>query len=161
MELRLKNTLKRCGHIVCAAALLSVPVTLAVTSAPIAEAQAVGNAKMHGIVADPTGAIIPGATLVATRLESDTSTTATSSDTGRYVLPNLPDGAYAIRITAPGFQTYNRTGIALQVSNDVEVNAPMTIGATDTVINVDASATAPDSGRLAGVEMSDEPATGN
>ena len=63
MKLKLKDTLNRCGRILSAAAVLSVPVTFAVVAAPMAEAQAVANAKMHGTVTDPTGAIIPGATI--------------------------------------------------------------------------------------------------
>ena len=32
-----------------------------------------------------------------------------------------------------------QTGIVLQVSNDLEVNAHLSVGATDTVVNVEAS----------------------
>ena len=45
-----------------------------------------------------------------------------------------------IKVTAPGFQTYSRTGIVLQVSNDLEITAPLSIGSTDSVVNVEAGA---------------------
>jgi len=45
-----------------------------------------------------------------------------------------------VRITAPGFQTYVRTGIVLQVNNDADLDARLSVGATDTVVNVEAGA---------------------
>ena len=113
---------------------------LLVLHAPTAIAQAVANAKIHGIVTDQSGAVVPKATVVATQIESGQSSTAVSSDSGEYVLPSLPVGAYVVKITAPGFQTYSRTGVVLQVSNDIEVNAPLTVGSTDIVVNVEAGA---------------------
>lgn len=102
-------------------------------------AQAVASAKMHGTVTDSTGAVVPNATVVATQIESGTSVTAVSSESGGFLLPNLPVGSYKLRITATGFQTYTRTGIVLQVSNDAEVNAPLSLGSSDIVVNVDAT----------------------
>jgi hypothetical protein len=103
-------------------------------------AQAVANAKMHGTVSDPTGAIIPNATVVATRLESGAVSTVVSSESGSFTLPNLPVGAYSVKITAAGFETYSRTGIVLQVSNDAEVSAVLAIGSAETVVTVEAGA---------------------
>ncbi len=117
-------------------AFLSVPVL----AGREATAQAVSNAKLHGVVTDSSGAVIPNATIIATQTESGQSATATSSESGSFLLPNLPVGAYAIKITAPGFQTYSRTGIVLQVSNDLEIDAPLSIGSTDTVISVNSGA---------------------
>ncbi len=142
----LKNRRDRRNHLqplltkaLCTLAGSALGVSLLI-SAPSAMAQAVSNAKIHGTVTDNTGAVIPKATIVATQTELGQSVTAIASDSGEYILPNLPVGAYVIKVTAPGFQTYSRTGIVLQVSNDLEVLVPMTIGSTDTVVNVDASA---------------------
>ncbi len=115
-------------------------VSLFVVSVGHAFAQAVSSAKIHGVVKDDSGAVIPKATIVATQIESGQSSTAVSSDSGEYILPSLPVGAYVIKVTAPGFQTYSRTGVVLQVSNDLQIDAPMTVGSTDAVINVEAGA---------------------
>ena len=105
-----------------------------------AGAQAVSNAKIHGLVTDTSGAVIPKAIITATQVASGQSLTAVSSASGEYVLANLPVGDHVVKVTAPGFQTYNRTGVVLQVSNDLEVDAPLAIGSTDTVVNVEAGA---------------------
>ncbi len=65
--------------------------------------------------------------------------TAVSSDSGDYVLPALPLESFGIKISAPGLQTTVQTGIDLQASNDLEVNAHLSVGATNTVVNVEAS----------------------
>ena len=109
-------------------------------SALLARAQAVSNAKMHGVITDATGAVVPNAMVTATQTESAQTFTTVSSSSGEYILPNLAVGAYAVKITAPGFQTYNRTGILLQVSNDLAVHAPLTLGSTESVVNVEAGA---------------------
>ena len=120
--------------------LLVASATLSLLSLRCAMAQAVSSAKIHGVVTDVSGAVVPNATVVATQVGSGQSVTAVSSATGDFTLPNLPVGDYVLKFTAAGFQTYSRTGIVLQVSNDLEVNAPLTIGSTDTVVNVEAGA---------------------
>jgi hypothetical protein len=105
-----------------------------------AMAQAVSNAKIHGVVTDNSGAVVPQATITATQVASGQSLSAVSSASGEYVLANLPVGDYVVKVTAPGFQTYSRTGVVLQVSNDLEVDTPLTVGSTDTVVNVEAGA---------------------
>ena len=126
---------------VCLGTLARLTLTLSsIVTLEHAMAQAVSNAKIHGVVTDNTGAVIPKATVVATQTGSGQSSTALSSDSGEYILPNLPVGDYILNFTAPGFQTYKRTGVVLQVSNDLVVNAPLTIGSTDMVVNVEAGA---------------------
>jgi hypothetical protein len=103
-------------------------------------AQAVSSAKMHGTVTDNTGAVISGASVVATQTASGATATAVTTDSGNYVLSNLPVGAYTVKVTAAGFQAYSRTGIVLEVSNDAEVDAPLTVGSADMTISVNGTA---------------------
>ena len=126
---------ERVSGLLCLAA-----VSATMVLAPAARAQAVSNARMHGVVTDATGAVVPGASVTATQTESGQTAKAITASDGSYTLPALSVGMYTVKIMAPGFQTYNRTGILLQVSNDLEVNAPLTIGATDTIVNVESSA---------------------
>ncbi|MFC6647189.1 carboxypeptidase regulatory-like domain-containing protein [Granulicella cerasi] len=95
---------------------------------------------MHGTIADSTGAVISGATIVATQTESGATVTAVSGDNGSYTLPNLPVGPYTVKVTAAGFQAFSRTGIVLQVSNDAEVDIPLAVGSAETTVTVNAAA---------------------
>jgi hypothetical protein len=122
----------RCILLACVTAFLMCTAT--------AFSQAVANGRMHGEVTDSSGAAIPGAVVTATQTESGTTATATASSTGSYTLPNLQVGPYTVTVSAPGFQTYQQSGIVLQVSNDVEVNAGLKVGETSTTITVVAGA---------------------
>ncbi len=62
-------------------------------SSPAVSGQAVANAKMHGTVTDTTGAIVPGATVEATRLDTGAVSRAAATEAGDFTLPNLPVGS--------------------------------------------------------------------
>ena len=67
-------------------------------------AQAVANAQMHGLITDPTGAVVAGVQIKATQKETGQVRTTVSGGDGSYVLPNLPVGPYALEATAQALQ---------------------------------------------------------
>jgi hypothetical protein len=103
-------------------------------------AQAVANAQISGVVADPSGAVVPGAKVTATQTDMGLVRTTLSSSSGTYALPNLPIGPYRLEVAASGFTTYVRTGIVLQVSNNVEINVTLQVGAVTQEVKVSADA---------------------
>ena len=94
----------------------------------VARAQAVNNAQIHGVVQDPSGAVVPGAKITAKQADTGRLQTATSGTDGAYLLPGLPVGAYSLEVAAPTFKKYLQTGIVLEVGQNVEINVPLTIG---------------------------------
>ena len=77
-----------------------------------AAAQSTGTLK--GQVTDPSGAVVPGATVAI--LQSGGAThSAKTSNNGTYEIGNLPPGAYTVTANAQGFTVF--------VQNDVQVNA--------------------------------------
>src|SRR5580698_7380562 len=88
----------------------------------MALAQAVNNAQIRGVIADPSGAVIPGATVVATSASTGSVHSTVSGADGTYVLADLQIGGYTIEVTATGFNKYRQTGIVLQVGQNVQVN---------------------------------------
>src|ERR1700753_3219785 len=71
------------------------------------------TARIKGIVTDPTGAVVPNATITATNVATGVVSTTTSSSTGDYRFQALPIGTYSINVTAPGFKAFSATGIVL------------------------------------------------
>ena len=55
-------------------------------AAPLARAQAVSNAKMHGVITAATGAVVPNAAVIATQTESAQTFTTVSSSSGEWCL---------------------------------------------------------------------------
>ena len=103
-------------------------------------AQAVANATMHGVVTDGTGAAVVNAQIKATQIDTGQSQSTQSADDGSYMLPNLPVGPYRITVTAPSFKSYTQSGITLQVGNNVQINAALTLGAITQSVEVSANA---------------------
>src|SRR5665213_1497355 len=102
--------------------------------------QAVANSEIHGIVQDATGAVIAGAQIRATQIETGRVQQATSGSDGIYSLPNLPVGDYRINAVLQGFKSYSHSGIILQVGNNVQVNIVLEIGSVSDHVDVSADA---------------------
>ena len=105
-----------------------------------AHAQAVNNAQIHGTVTDPTGAVVPNATIKATHVATGKTHTVTSGTAGDYFLTNLEVGAYTIDVQASGFERYVQTGITLQVGDNVDLDVVMKVGAVTQSVEVTAGA---------------------
>ena len=75
-----------------------------------ARGQAVNNAQIHGTVTDPTGAVVPNATIQATHVATGTVRTAATGSSGDYVLTNLAVGAYSIEVKASWFRALRANG---------------------------------------------------
>jgi len=103
-------------------------------------AQAVANATIHGVVTDGTGAAVVNAQIKATQIDTGQSQSTQSGADGSYMLPNLPVGPYRITIMAPSFKSYTQSGITLQVGNNVQINAALTLGAVTQSVEVSANA---------------------
>src|SRR5689334_16473139 len=73
--------------------LLTLPVT----------AQTGSTGSIAGVVSDPSGAVVPAATVTITDRSTGTKRTTTTTDTGRYVFPNVDPGVYDVSITKQGF----------------------------------------------------------
>jgi len=114
--------------------------SLALSAGISAFAQAVNNAQIHGLVQDPSGAVVPKAQIQATNVSTGTTQSTISGDGGSFVLPDLQVGNYSLEVTAPGFSKYRQTGIVLQVGQNVQVNVTMHVGVATQEVRVSADA---------------------
>ena len=89
-------------------------LVLFVTTAGPARADVTGS--ILGIVRDPTGAVIPGASVTATNLDTNQARTTTADAAGEYRILALPVGRYRIEASNAGFQKFIATGIELTVN---------------------------------------------
>src|ERR1700755_3050868 len=85
---------------------LTAPVAVSATlllSLPTVRAQQLAAATLRGVVTDPQGAVIPGATVKATNTAAAEARETTTNGEGVSVLSNLPPGDYELRVEASGF----------------------------------------------------------
>ena len=79
--------------------------------------EAGATAALYGIIFDPNGAVIPGATITLTNLETREVTSAYSDGSGEYRFPSLSPGTYNLNAQAKGFASSDVPMITLR-SND-------------------------------------------
>ncbi|HUN83278.1 MAG TPA: carboxypeptidase-like regulatory domain-containing protein [Terracidiphilus sp.] len=118
---------------------LLIPVFFAVTCVA-AFAQA--NSDVTGIVTDQTGAVVAGASITLTDPATAVTKSTISSDTGLYDIPGLNAAKYNMKVTAKGFQTFEQTGIVVDISRSFRVDVKLTIGAETQTVTVEANALA-------------------
>lgn len=81
-----------------------------------------------GIVTDPNGAVIPGATVTIQNVETNVTSTATTNNEGAYSFPLLLPGRYKVSATASSFQTSVRESLQLNVDGRLNVDFQLQIG---------------------------------
>ncbi len=106
---------------------------------PTASAQEF-RGTISGAVADPTGAVVPGATVTVRETSTGTVNKTTSDSAGQYVVPFLLPGTYSISVTASGFEQTVRNGITLESQAHPIVNMTLQVGETDQTVTVNAEA---------------------
>src|SRR2546430_3256539 len=87
-----------------------------------ARTMAQSTAQVSGVVTDQSGAILPGVEVKVMQTETGITRSVVTNETGSYALPNLPIGPYRLEATLPGFRTYVRTGVVLQVGSNPVLN---------------------------------------
>jgi hypothetical protein len=91
--------------------------------------------SISGAVVDQTGAVVPGATIRLINVGQQTTFKAISDQEGLYAFPNLPVGRYELTISATGFTTQRKRGLAVDTDSSTRVDIRLTIETvTDTVI---------------------------
>src|SRR5207249_4467971 len=113
-----------------------------------------GNfARILGTVTDPTGAVIPGATVSIIDKDRGLARTLTTEEAGLYNAPNLIPGTYTVRAELPGFKRLDRENVVVEVGSEIRVDLTIepgqqgeTVTASEAIPLVDTT-----SGTLGGV----------
>ncbi|HYG99953.1 MAG TPA: TonB-dependent receptor [Terriglobales bacterium] len=93
-----------------------------------------------GVVKDPTGAVIPNATVTITNTDKNVVIrSVTTSTGGDYVAPLLPIGHYSVSATAAGFKKVSHTGIELNVNDKLTINLILQVGGSTEEVSVEAN----------------------
>jgi len=123
----------------CAALLLFLP--LAIASPGFAQGRAT-SADLTGLVKDPTGAVVPGAKVTATNLETDLERVAITDAVGRFDIPAVPPGPYRVRIELAGFRPHVLERLELTLGSSVSLDVALSIAGVSDQITVTPESTA-------------------
>jgi len=86
------------------------------------------RATITGQVTDSGGAAVPGAEIVVTNLDRNTTSRSVSNGSGRYVLEFLPPGHYSLTAEKPGFKKLVRAGLTLEASDHLALDLALQVG---------------------------------
>lgn len=116
----------------------------AVVVAWSAAAQAQIPAGITGVVSDPQGAVLPGATITVRQPSSGLERVGVSDGAGRFAVPNLPAGQYDVTITLDGFAPETQR-LRLDAATPAHWRATLSVAAlTDTIVVTPVRATIDD-----------------
>jgi hypothetical protein len=98
------------------------------------------TAGLQGTVKDASGAVVANAHVVVrgTTLAGDKA--LDTDATGYYRFANLPPGVYSVQISAKGFKTVKREGLALEIGHVPTVDIILEVGTSSEVVEVTSSA---------------------
>jgi hypothetical protein len=124
---------QKCSRLVQAAILIF-------TTALAGHAQSTNSGDFRGTVTDQSGAVIPGAKVTVTNIETGVAKEYTTNADGLYDTFSILPGQYRIVFSKEGFEKLVRDGITLQVGI-LTVNAQLTVGTAQTQIEITGQAT--------------------
>src|SRR5437773_5069685 len=92
--------------------------------------------RILGSVKDPTGAVMPGATVNIIDTQRGLARTVTSDEAGLYNAPTLTPGTYTVRVEFPGFKTLSRENVVVEVGSEIRVELTIEPGQQSETVTV-------------------------
>src|SRR6266571_2526204 len=101
-----------------------------------AMAQTSTTGSLEGVVTDPNGAAVKGATVTATSPNLITPKSATTGDDGRYQLLALPPGAYKVAVDASGFAKFEQDNVTVNLGRTSSLDAGLKLATATATVTV-------------------------
>jgi hypothetical protein len=129
----LQLSLRRRSHRTTGAWLLFGLLTLLRWAAP---ARAQVTALIKGTITDESGAVVPAASVTVRNMETRVSRSGMSEADGTYLFLALPVGPYEVTASKSGFQDSTRSGIQLNVNQEVNIDVRLQVSSLKAAVNV-------------------------
>ncbi|HTC92592.1 MAG TPA: TonB-dependent receptor [Terriglobales bacterium] len=111
---------------------------LAAFSTALSAQEATG--RIIGTIYDQTGAVLSGARVVATNLETHISRAVTSDNGGAYQIAALPIGNYVVAVDHKGFNPVTTNPIKLEINQSAKIDVNMQVGSEAQTVTIESSA---------------------
>ena len=96
--------------------------------------------EITGRVSDSSGAVVPGATITLTNINTNATRTTDSTSAGNYTLPSVPPGFYNLKTEHSGFRTTASGNIEVQVQQSVRLDITLQVGELSQTVEISAQA---------------------
>src|SRR5207249_3052242 len=121
------------------AVLLGSSVCIALVLALVAPEKAhaqVLYGSIVGNVKDATGAVVPRATVTITNKGTNLTRDAITDESGAYSLTDLPTGTYTLKISQPGFKTFEQTEVVVSLNTVSRVDITLQVGEVSETVTI-------------------------
>lgn len=116
---------------------------LLLSAPPACLAQMTVTGTISGTVVDPSGQVVPSATVTLTNDKTGDVRTATANGNGFFTFLAVPPDTYSMRVEHSGFKAHQQTGIVLTANGRVDLGSvQLQIGAVTETVSVSAEAAA-------------------
>ena len=106
----------------------------------VAFAQSTTTGSIGGVVSNPNKEVVAGASVTVRNTGTNKEDTATTDDTGRFKVPNLQPGTYAVTINASGFSPLTQESVIVEVGRETPLEAALSVGPVTGTVDVSAEA---------------------
>ena len=119
-------------------------------------AQTSTTGALEGLVTDPNGAAVKGATVTVTSPNLISTKTAITGDDGRYQILALPPGAYKIAIDASGFGKFEQSDVTVNLGRTSNADAQLVLATATATVTVTGGAAVDTAQNTTGSNVSTE-----
>ena len=96
--------------------------------------------SISGIVTDPTGAVVIGATVTATNTQTGIRSLIFTDKSGFYNFPDLSVGTYDLEAEQKGFKTFHQTKIVIDANSAIKIDVKLELGEVSEKVTVESQA---------------------
>lgn len=91
---------------------------------------------VSGLVSDPTGAAVAGATITLTNTATNVSRTTVSNAQGNYRIEAVDPGEYTLKCEAKGFSQVSQTGLTVNAAQMIQHDISLAVGSQELTVDV-------------------------
>jgi hypothetical protein len=121
--------------------MLATGTLVALLAVSLAAQSTISTGNVNGLVTDPSGAAVDGATVTITQADTGATTNVVTNGSGFYNSGSIPPGRYMVKVEAKGFAT-SGTSVLVQIGNNSAVNFTVHVGSESTTVEVEATTAA-------------------
>lgn len=107
---------------------LSFVLSFILGMSAIAFGQSTVTGAIGGVVTNPNKEVVPNAAVTVRNTETNKEDTATTDDQGRFKVPGLQPGMYAVTVNGTGFSLYTQEKVTVEIGRETSINAALSIG---------------------------------
>src|SRR5215813_11929570 len=104
--------------------------------ASVSLAQTTGSATLRGIVKDPNGAVVAGASVILKSVRTQSERKAKTNSDGIYVFTAVDPSNYELKVEASGFKTLSQTGVTISPGDNRGLDLTLEVGATSETVTI-------------------------